>query len=370
MTARQSSFLLFPPGIVATIFEYCLPSHRSNKRSLSGHACPLGHLQPSPNEAPLLLAQICRRWRAICLDTPSLWASVSFGETRSPDLLKMWLSRARTQPLRIILQTQDDTRADNLMRIVGTHSSMWQEVDFALPRSALLRCFECLFDPDGPKSDVNGTAIVQSPLRLPLLRFLKIPEATLLRCLTAPRLERLQIPDIWGADCDTLRSFVERSCCALQSLSVKLSLSDVYQSQRIFHAVNYITHLYLRFDSDLDFAIQVQLLQDVDVFPRLARLEIRTSKYVTSVVVGDCAQLLDMLRRRRTDPSSNFESFKLHMNTPSWLSASAMDVLRALAGEGLQLGVTTLHRDTVSILLDTCAEPDVSSLSLEYTACS
>ncbi|KAJ7645980.1 hypothetical protein DFH06DRAFT_1332919 [Mycena polygramma] len=246
---------------------------------------------------------------------------------------------------------------------------MWQEVDFALSTSALLRCFENLFNPDS-KLDASGTAIAQPPLQLPLLRSLKVPEVTLLRCLTAPRLERLQISDIRGADCDTLQSFVARSRCDLQSLSVKLSFSDVDQSQRIFHAVNSITRLHLRFESDLDFATQVQLLQDVDVLPRLTRLEIRTSKYVTSVVVGDCAQLLDMLRRRRMDPSSNFESFKLHMNTPSWLSVSAMDVLRALAGEGLQLGVTTVHRDTVSILLDTCAEPDVSSLSLEYTACS
>ncbi|KAJ7894028.1 hypothetical protein B0H13DRAFT_1569025, partial [Mycena leptocephala] len=77
-----------PPEIVAAMFKHCLPDNSD-------------HLWPSSLEAPLLLAQICRRWREICLDTPCLWASIAFGEIGSIELLKEWLLRARHQPLTI-----------------------------------------------------------------------------------------------------------------------------------------------------------------------------------------------------------------------------------------------------------------------------
>ncbi|KAJ7830478.1 hypothetical protein B0H13DRAFT_1503947, partial [Mycena leptocephala] len=32
-----------------------------------------GRVHPSPKVAPLLLAQICRQWRAVALATPELW---------------------------------------------------------------------------------------------------------------------------------------------------------------------------------------------------------------------------------------------------------------------------------------------------------
>ncbi|KAJ6533078.1 hypothetical protein B0H19DRAFT_884848, partial [Mycena capillaripes] len=51
--------LSLPPEITMEIFSCCIPSE-SNPR-------------PSPTEAPLLLAQICRQWREVALHTPALW---------------------------------------------------------------------------------------------------------------------------------------------------------------------------------------------------------------------------------------------------------------------------------------------------------
>ncbi|KAJ7929564.1 hypothetical protein B0H13DRAFT_1564838, partial [Mycena leptocephala] len=87
--------LSVPPEITGIIFIHCLPSNPLPFREWAPW--------PSPHEAPLLLAQICRRWREICLDTPELWKSIAFGDTKSVELQKRWLSRARNQPLTLSL---------------------------------------------------------------------------------------------------------------------------------------------------------------------------------------------------------------------------------------------------------------------------
>ncbi|KAJ6533031.1 hypothetical protein B0H19DRAFT_879289, partial [Mycena capillaripes] len=51
--------LSLPPEITMEVFVRCLPSESDR--------CP------SWKQAPLLLAQICRQWRQIALDTPALW---------------------------------------------------------------------------------------------------------------------------------------------------------------------------------------------------------------------------------------------------------------------------------------------------------
>ncbi|KAJ7645975.1 hypothetical protein DFH06DRAFT_1210838 [Mycena polygramma] len=433
-TGLQSSFLLLPPETVALIFEYCLPSdpwHAWSTRSLdrsNDHLWP----SPSPDEAPLLLTQICRRWREICLDTPSLWASVTFGETGSIDLLEMWLSRARNQPLRILLQAEDDARADGLLRTVKPHSSRWQEVHFTLPTSAHqqlnMLAFPCLErltliaplyrrDRQNPSIVIedapslryaqiidlprftahlplqqltsltlyplaNGAMIIallrscpnlldldaesylsthigppsESPLQLHFLRSVKIHEPEFLSFLTVPRLERLGLYRMQDRDCDMLQSFVARSCCELQSFSVKKFLTNADQSQRFFRAFEPITHLHIEYVPD--FPLLIQLLQDDDiVLPRLRRLEIGTDRNMS---VADYTQLLEMLRHRRQ--TSALEMFELRKDIPLslWWNATLplMDEFRTLAEAGLRLRVTTTQFYRIVHTIDIPEEED------------
>ncbi|KAJ6542936.1 hypothetical protein B0H19DRAFT_957879, partial [Mycena capillaripes] len=51
--------LTLPPEIVSRIFVECLPSH--------------GRVRPSPRTPPLVLAQICQKWREIALTDSILW---------------------------------------------------------------------------------------------------------------------------------------------------------------------------------------------------------------------------------------------------------------------------------------------------------
>ncbi|KAJ7921445.1 hypothetical protein B0H13DRAFT_149218 [Mycena leptocephala] len=133
--------LLLPPEITATIFGHCLPPDSPLARELgrvheeSSSDIP----RPSPHAAPLLLTQICRQWREICLDTPDLWASIAFGKTGSIELLKTWLSRTRNRPLTVFLRSRDETRAEQLMEAVKPYCAQWQNVRFDLPLSAHLQ---------------------------------------------------------------------------------------------------------------------------------------------------------------------------------------------------------------------------------------
>ncbi|KAJ6566856.1 hypothetical protein B0H19DRAFT_1138746 [Mycena capillaripes] len=84
-----------PEDIVREIFMATLSSTRNSVIS--------------PDEAPLLLCQICKSWRTVALTTPRLWASVHIvipTESKLPRLantVSAWLRRSGTVPLDISL---------------------------------------------------------------------------------------------------------------------------------------------------------------------------------------------------------------------------------------------------------------------------
>ncbi|KAG2119332.1 hypothetical protein DEU56DRAFT_689297, partial [Suillus clintonianus] len=54
-----SGFCRLPTEVLCYIFIHCLPQ--------------IGHMLPNSNSPPMLLTSICRRWREVSADMPSLW---------------------------------------------------------------------------------------------------------------------------------------------------------------------------------------------------------------------------------------------------------------------------------------------------------
>ncbi|KAJ7609814.1 hypothetical protein FB45DRAFT_1010103 [Roridomyces roridus] len=91
-----------PDDIVREIFLHSLPAH--------------GSIQPSRYSVPLVLAQICTRWREVLLGTVQLWSSIDFTlEASSSDqsnphsdgivqLLHTWFRRAKAHPLSLTVR--------------------------------------------------------------------------------------------------------------------------------------------------------------------------------------------------------------------------------------------------------------------------
>ncbi|KAJ6477539.1 hypothetical protein C8R45DRAFT_906428 [Mycena sanguinolenta] len=115
--------LSLPPETTTEIFLRCIP--------------PQSDLRQAHSEAPFLLAQICRQWRQIALDTPQLWQSLFFHEEEtSTRLLQLWLARSGRLPLDFELKCWDFPRVGALIETILLHCHRWQDVKFGLPRGS------------------------------------------------------------------------------------------------------------------------------------------------------------------------------------------------------------------------------------------
>ncbi|KAJ6456656.1 hypothetical protein C8R45DRAFT_1186251 [Mycena sanguinolenta] len=123
---RPSMILEFPPELMLEIFKRSMPSAPS---------------PPSPREVPLLLAQICHRWREISLDSPELWSSVAFrrplidSNHQALVFVELWLSRAKGHPLQLSLEDKSDA-VPTLLETAMRWSSQWEDVHLKLAVAA------------------------------------------------------------------------------------------------------------------------------------------------------------------------------------------------------------------------------------------
>ncbi|KAJ7163080.1 hypothetical protein C8R46DRAFT_1102378 [Mycena filopes] len=147
LNALDSPFLQLPPELICEIFLHCLPSPRT---------------PPSPKAAPLLLGQVCRRWRNIALSFPPLWESLTLATVSSADptneqvaMLDLWLARAGESTLRvsIVMDNEDypnsfffHIRRSELYRKLRRSSHRWRELEIV----RRLEDFPALLHKDAP----------------------------------------------------------------------------------------------------------------------------------------------------------------------------------------------------------------------------
>ncbi|KAJ7765516.1 hypothetical protein DFH07DRAFT_810901 [Mycena maculata] len=219
---------VLPPELTSVIFGYCLPD---------------GTRPPSPHTAPLLLAQICRQWREICLDTPILWASIQ-PAIGSVELLKMWLARSKNCPLTFSLKTWDSVRATALMDGMMSHCARWKDVCLVLPPAA----YTTLSTYHGPFPALARLELSSRTQPRPKVT-VTIRDAPLLRQAYLSNLpthwqldlpfEQLIILEFYAIDANAAR--ILQRCTSLVHLSCRLETSDDPMPAVTLHSLRSLT---------------------------------------------------------------------------------------------------------------------------------
>ncbi|KAJ7473052.1 hypothetical protein B0H11DRAFT_2282593 [Mycena galericulata] len=116
-----------PVEIIRHILIHCLPAD--------------GRVRPLPHLAPLLLVQICQRWREIALSTFQLWSSLDFTfHGGSPRQRKF--GRTNGYPLSLTLRCSTNRKGipHAFYAAISKYSGQWQRLEIAFP-GADLRAF-------------------------------------------------------------------------------------------------------------------------------------------------------------------------------------------------------------------------------------
>ena len=130
-----SPFNRLPVELQAEIFTYCLSDFP----------------RLDSNEAPFLIATVCKAWRLVVTSTPKLWSSfeieVSEGSSttaqrglRVEKVLKIWLERSQNYPLsvRVIhipIGRIADPLSERMLELLISEARRWRYVQFIIPTS-------------------------------------------------------------------------------------------------------------------------------------------------------------------------------------------------------------------------------------------
>jgi hypothetical protein len=162
-----SALWRLPVEVLSQIFVHCLPPETD-------------HFQVSQKLAPIVLTRICRRWRDIVVNMPSLWCrlfvTIRPWQRVSP-WYDLWLMRSRERPISLAIHCFPDSSANlrSLLHPYSTRISSLQIIldddTIALPK-LLFKHFPALQEITlewrrGSYESYDETAIVQFISRLP-----------------------------------------------------------------------------------------------------------------------------------------------------------------------------------------------------------
>lgn len=137
-----------------------------------------GRVRPSPLTAPLLLAQVCTRWRAVALATPRLWSSIFFEFPNSTPhhglsiqfedeidpivdpttaLVDLWFGRCSGFPLSVTIRScQGGLRVPRgLIEVLKRRFTQWQRLELSLSATDFLE----LLSVSGPFPHLRSLAL-------------------------------------------------------------------------------------------------------------------------------------------------------------------------------------------------------------------
>jgi len=138
-TKSDTLFTAFPVELRVEVFlQFC------------GMYSPIG----KSTQGPMMLLRICRAWRALALQTPSLWKSftVDFRPLPRPEkrdflitAMQQWIDRSRNLPLSFKLHLNYpvfDATSTHLIQCILPSSPRWRDVTLLAPGASLLPLWE------------------------------------------------------------------------------------------------------------------------------------------------------------------------------------------------------------------------------------
>ncbi|KAF5373186.1 hypothetical protein D9758_001559 [Tetrapyrgos nigripes] len=233
-------------------------------------------------ESPLLLTQICSRWRSVAIDTPELWAAIHVFVPKVTDNLPephrakiealreglgCFLSRSRSSPLSISLYThpwsrerEDKWAATLIFGIIMRYHQRWKHL--------ILRGHPQVFSP--VERLQPGDLPCLETLNLKNEFLLTMPLSTLFDL--APRLYQLSLPD--GADCfhDGL---TQANLVRLTHLAITRRLIEMAKIMPMLMVCTNLTELSLNTSFRLSTGSNISTI----TLPKLERLVVVHSTY-------------------------------------------------------------------------------------------
>ncbi|KAJ7609807.1 hypothetical protein FB45DRAFT_943028 [Roridomyces roridus] len=210
-----------PDDIVREIFLQSLPAH--------------GSVQPSRYSVPLVLAQICARWREVSLGTVQLWNSVDFTLPHSEgivQLLHTWFRRAKAHPISLTVRCPRAcvVLPAGLIPLIETYAPQFSTLALSVPSS---QWAEFVSSFSGP---------------FPALRHLSLHIQTqpgyLNRTETFPAFS--DMPQLEELHIHTMTSFSSLRLCSKTLSTLKLlGPIDVEEFEEIFRSLPNLRHLSL-----------------------------------------------------------------------------------------------------------------------------
>ncbi|KAG1878083.1 hypothetical protein DFJ58DRAFT_740648 [Suillus subalutaceus] len=236
-----SALWRLPAEVLSQIFAHCLP---------------IGHrLSPASEAVPMLLTRICRRWREVAVDMPSLWHRLSVGKDwqRRAFCYEAWLKRSRGRPLSLELPCHKNNWTE-LQSLLQPYINQVSSLSLNFDRNA--------FQPEVMISD-----------------FLALEELTI------------------SLDCNNLVAavirFLSQPPCTLRSLTVMGVFFDMEYA--ILHAIPPGAHL-TNIQIDLD---------EPSAFPQLLRLCPSLSS-LTIYTIFDAMEALEPFTHTNSNPYGSF----------------------------------------------------------------
>jgi hypothetical protein len=105
---------------------------------LEGEMNANSYLRSTHCELPfqVLVSHVCKHWREVAIESPSLWTSITFNGLIPMDRSKTWIERSKSLPLRIRMDyaedsellSPEDTDSDSVAECIGMESHKLSEV--------------------------------------------------------------------------------------------------------------------------------------------------------------------------------------------------------------------------------------------------